>query len=60
MRLGSQTWTSKSFEIWNINFAEIIWDLKNYNNFSKNKVISRYPFHSPKNLLASRAMGELI
>ena len=59
MRLGSQTWTSKSFEIWNINFAEIIWDLKNYNNFSKNKVISRYPFHSPKNLLASRAYGRI-
>ena len=59
MRVGYQTWTNKSFEIWNINFAEIIWSLKNYNEFSKNKVIIRYPFHSPKSLLSSRAYGRI-
>lgn len=59
MRLGSQTWTGKSFEIWNIFFAEIIWDLKGYGCEYKKKVISRYPFRSPKILLASRAYGRL-
>ena len=59
MRLGSQTWTGKSFEIWNIFFAEIIWGLKDYESQSKRKVISKYPFHSPKTLLASRVYGRL-
>ena len=59
MRLGSQTWTGKSFEIWNIFFAEIIWGLKDYDSQSKRKVISKYPFHSPKTLLASRVYGRL-
>lgn len=59
MRVGSQTWTNKSFEIWNINFAEIIWSLKNYDDISKNKVVIRYPFHSLKSLLSSRAYGRI-
>ena len=59
MRVGNQTWTNKSFEIWNINFPEIIWSLKNYDEFSKNKVIKKYPFHSPKSILSSRAYGRI-
>ena len=59
MRVGSQTWTNKSFEIWNINFAEIIWNLKNYDEIAKNKVIKRYPFHSLKSVLSSRAYGRI-
>ena len=59
MRLQSQTWTHKSFEIWNISFAEIIWGLKDYEDSSKKKVISKTPFHSPKSLLASRAYGRI-
>ena len=59
MRVGSQIWTAKSFEIWNIYFSEIVWGLKGYSDFSKNKVISRFPFNSPKSLLSSRAYGRL-
>lgn len=59
MRYGSQTWNAKSFEIWSIFFAEIIWDLQGYDCEYKKKVIPKYPFRSPKILLASRAYGRL-
>lgn len=57
MRLHMQTWTAKYFEIWNIYFPEVIWDLNNYSSSAKNSVIQRYPLKSIKRILGSRAYG---
>ena len=57
MRLHMQTWTAKYFEIWNIYYPEVIWDLSNYSKSAKNNVIQRYPLKSVKRILASRAYG---
>jgi hypothetical protein len=57
MRLHMQTWTAKHFEIWNINFPEVIWKLDNYSFQAKQSVIQHYPLKSVKRILASRAYG---
>jgi len=57
MRLHTQTWTAKHFEIWNIYFPEVIWGLNSYTLQAKKHVIQRYPLKSVKRILASRAYG---
>ena len=57
MRLHMQTWKAKHFEIWNIYFPEVIWDLDNYSSQAKQSVIQRYPLKSVRRILASRAYG---
>ena len=57
MRLHMQTWTAKHFEIWNIYFPEVIWELDNYSLQAKKNVIQRYPLKSVRRVLASRAYG---
>ena len=57
MRLHMQTWTAKHFEIWNINFPDVIWKLDNYSFQAKQSVIQRYPLKSVSRVLASRAYG---
>ena len=57
MRLHTQTWTAKHFEIWNIYFPEVIWELENYSLQVKKNVIQRYPLKSVRRVLASRAYG---
>ena len=57
MRLHSQTWTAKHFEIWNIYFPEVIWKLDSYSSQAKKSVIQRYPLKSVRRVLASRAYG---
>lgn len=57
MRLHMQTWTAKHFEIWNIYYPEVIWDLSNYSSHAKESVIHRFPLKSVKRILASRAYG---
>jgi glycosyltransferase involved in cell wall biosynthesis len=57
MRLHTQTWTAKHFEIWNIYFPEVIWTLDNYSLQAKQSVIQRYPLKSVKRILSSRAYG---
>ena len=57
MRMHMQTWTAKHFEIWNISFPEVIWELDNYSLQAKQSVIQRYPLKSVKRILASRAYG---
>ena len=52
-----QTWTAKHFEIWNISFPKVIWELDNYSWQAKQSVIQRYPLKSVKRILASRAYG---
>ena len=55
MRVGSQTWTSKSFVVWHKYYPEIIWGLENYSNQAKNSVIPKNPIQSITTLAASRA-----
>lgn len=55
MRIGSQTWSSKSFLIWHKFYPDIIWGLKNFSNQSKGKVVLKNPSISIKSLLASKA-----
>ena len=57
MRLHMQTWSAKHFEIWNIYFPKIIWELDNYSSQAKENVIQRYPLKSVRRVLASRAYG---
>ena len=59
MRLGSQTWLKKSFQIWYIFYPEIIWGLENYSFNAKQKVIPREPLNSIKLMLAARAYGRI-
>lgn len=57
MRMGMQTWTARHFEIWNVNFPEVIWALDNYSLQAKKSVIQHYPLKSLRGILASRAYG---
>ena len=59
MRMHSQTWTSKSFLIWNCHYPELIWNLPGYGAAAKRAVIPRRPIHSPRRMLAARAYGSL-
>ncbi len=59
MRLGSQTWLNKSFQIWYLFYPEIIWGLENYSFYAKQKVIPRNPLNSIKIMLAARAYGRI-
>ena len=59
MRLGSQTWLNKSFQIWYLFYPEIIWGLENYSFNAKQKVIPREPLNSIKLMLAARAYGRI-
>ena len=59
MRLGSQTWLKKSFQIWYLFYPEIIWGLENYSFYAKQKLIPRNPLNSIKIILAARAYGRI-
>jgi len=55
MRLHSQTWTEKHFQIWNIFYPKIIWDADGFSNEAKNQVINKNPLNKIKRYLSSRA-----
>lgn len=57
MRLQTQTWTGRHFEIWNSFFPAVIWGLDGYTYEAKQSVIPREPMKSLKRILASRAYG---
>jgi hypothetical protein len=57
MRLHSQTWTARHFEIWNILFPAVIWQLNGYSEKAKGAVIPQHPIKSISRILASRAYG---
>lgn len=59
MRMHSQTWTKKSFLIWNFLYPKLIWSLPDYSAAAKQSVIPRRPIHSPRRMLAARAYGTL-
>jgi abequosyltransferase len=57
MRLHSQTWTSKHYEIWNILFPKVIWNLNGYSDIAKRSVTPSVLINSVKSILSSRAYG---
>ena len=57
MRLHTQTWTSRHFEIWNDFFPAVIWGMEGYSDQAKQVVIPRHPMKSLRRILASRAYG---
>jgi hypothetical protein len=57
MRLHSQTWTARHFEIWNVLYPAVIWGLDGYSDRAKQCVIPRHPMKSPRRILAGRAYG---
>jgi abequosyltransferase len=57
MRLHSQTWTSKHYEIWNVFFPRVIWNLKGYSEAAKGVVTPQQLINSLKSMLSSRAYG---
>ena len=59
MRVHSQTWTRKSFLIWNSLYPDLIWSLPGYSAGAKQAVIPRWPMHSPRRMLGARAYGSL-
>ena len=59
MRLGSQTWLNKFFQIWYLFYPDIIWGLENYSFSAKQKVIPKIPLNSIKLMLAARAYGRI-
>jgi abequosyltransferase len=57
MRLHTQTWTGRHFEIWNVLFPAVIWGLDGYSDQAKQSVIPRHPLKSLRRIVASRAYG---
>jgi abequosyltransferase len=57
MRLNTQTWTSRHFEIWNAFFPTVVWGMVGYSDEAKQAVIPRHPMKSIRRILASRAYG---
>jgi abequosyltransferase len=57
MRLHSQTWTSKHYEIWNVLYPKVIWNLEGYSDCAKSSVTPQVLINSLKSMLSSRAYG---
>jgi glycosyltransferase involved in cell wall biosynthesis len=55
MRLHSQTWTEKHFQIWNIFYPQIIWEMEGFSDHAKIEVIQKNPLNEIKRYLSSRA-----
>jgi len=55
MRVNSQTWTEKHFEIWNSFYPKTIWSVKGYADESKEKIIPKEPLKMIKRYISSRA-----
>lgn len=57
MRVNSQTWSKKYFEIWNYFFPKVIWNYKEFSYMAKYSVISKNPLNNPLRLFSLRAYG---
>ena len=57
MRLHSQTWTSKYFEIWYIFYPRVVWSNDKYSEKAKMKVIKKNRLNSFFVTPAARAYG---
>jgi len=59
MRVYSQVWTERYFEIWKIELPKIIWGNKEYSDDAKSSVIRKNPLESIMSLASVRAYGFL-
>ena len=58
IRLQNASWSNRTFEVWNINWPKIIWNLPSeYSRASKTKVTLKEPCSSIKTIAGYRAMG---
>ncbi|MDP2073005.1 glycosyltransferase family 2 protein [Hydrogenophaga sp.] len=57
IRFGNAQWTSRAFQIWLINWPELIWSFKSLSDQAKSGISAREPWRSLKTLLFNRAMG---
>lgn len=57
IRFGNAQWTSRAFQIWLINWPELIWSFTSLSEDAKSGISQREPWRSTKTLLFNRAMG---
>jgi abequosyltransferase len=56
IRYGNAMWTSRSFEIWMLNWPDLVWSMP-FPDDDKKRVTAREPWQSVPRLLLSRAVG---
>lgn len=57
IRSGNESWTSRTFEIWNILWPQIVWNLDGISPHVKRKVVPEHPWRSTVRLVKFRALG---
>jgi hypothetical protein len=57
IRLGNSQWYGRAFKIWIHNWPSLIWSFPLISNFSKGKVIKKYPSDQFFKLIYFRALG---
>lgn len=56
-RTGNESWSSRSFEIWNILWPKLVWSFPAISDGTKAGVISKQPWNSILQLLKFRILG---
>ena len=59
MRLNSQTWTDKYFEIWNHFYPNVIWGFSEFSEKAKSSVIAKYPYNNILRIFTLKAYGRI-
>lgn len=57
IRFGNAQWTSRAFQIWMINWPNLIWSFPLISDAAKRAICPREPWRSLKTLLFNRALG---
>lgn len=57
IRYGNAQWTGRAFQIWMINWPNLIWSFPHISDSTKNSICPREPWRRLKTLLFNRALG---
>jgi abequosyltransferase len=57
IRSGNESWTSRTFEIWNVLWPRMIWSILGVSSNAKQKVVAQQPWKSAIRLAKFRALG---
>jgi glycosyltransferase involved in cell wall biosynthesis len=57
IRFGNAQWTSRAFQIWMINWPNLIWSFPGISDMAKSAICPREPWKSLTTLLFNRALG---
>jgi abequosyltransferase len=57
IRYGNAQWTTRAFQIWMINWPDLIWSFSSISDAAKQRITAREPWKSPATLLFNRALG---